>query len=301
MNGKLLWQILKESGIAWFEDKAPRLGAALAYYSLFSLAPLLLIAIAVAGLIFGEQAARGEVFHQVQSAVGPTAAAALEGLLKSAARGTTLATVVGGVLALFGASGVFVELQDALNTIWRVPPPKRSGLWDAIRSRLLSFAVVLGTGLLLLASLVATAALAAPSGTLDSITSLPGGAWLWQGVNFLLSFVLMALLFALIFKVLPDAAIAWRDVWLGAAVTALLFSLGKYAIGLYLGRTGVTSVFGAAGSLIALLVWIYYSAQILLFGAEFTWVWSHKRGSRAGQAPPPPLPARAGREARVTV
>jgi membrane protein len=281
MTLKLFWQVLKEAGTAWWDDKAPRMGAALAYYSVFSLAPLLLIAIGIAGLVFGEQAAQGEILGQIKDTVGVTAAGAIEDVLKSAAGQTgTLATVVGLAVLLFGASGVFVELQDALNTIWKVVPKPGLGVWDTVRSRLLSFAVVLGTGFLLLVSLVLSAGLEALSGALRPLTEhLPGEAWLWRLLNFGLAFVVITVLFAMIYKILPDAEIGWRDVWTGAALAALLFAVGKYAIGLYLGRGGVASAFGAAGSLVVVLVWVYYSAQILLFGAEFTRAHSLKTGS----------------------
>jgi membrane protein len=281
MTAKLYWQMLKETADAWMNDKAFRMGAALAYYSVFSMAPVLLIAIGIASLVFGEQAARGEVLAEVRDTVGPQTAAAIEEILAHSGRdgGGGWATAVGFAVLLFGASGVFVELQDALNTIWKVMPRPGRVVWEVIRERLLSFSVILGTGFLLLVSLVLSAALEALGGALKPIDALPGGAAIWQGLNFVLSFSIITLLFAMIYKVLPDAEIAWRDVWVGAVITALLFTGGKYLIGLYLGRSGLTSAFGAAGSVILVLSWVYYSSLILLFGAEFTRVYAKHNGS----------------------
>jgi membrane protein len=281
MKAKTYWQLLKETADAWVDDKAFRMGAALAYYSLFSLAPLLLIAIAIAGLVFGEQAARGEVMGQLRGVAGDQTAAAIEEILAHAGRegGSVWATVIGLVVLLFGASGVFVELQNALDTIWKVMPRPGRAVWEVVRERLLSFAVIFGAGFLVVVSLAVTAALHALDGILAPVVSLPGGAGLWLGVNFVLSFALLTLLFAMIYKVLPDAEIAWRDVWVGAVLTAILFTVGKYLIGLYLGHSTLTSAFGAAGSVILLLSWIYYSSLILLFGAEFTHVYARHSGS----------------------
>ncbi len=277
-----IWGLLKKAIVAWVDDYAPSMGAALAYYTLFSLAPLLIIAIAVAGLIFGQQAARGEIVAQIQGVIGREGAIAVQGLLQSAsgpARSIFL-TVIGFVTLVIGATTVVGELQSDLDRIWRVPPPaKRNGLWTVLRSRLLSFGLVLGLGFLLLVSLVASAVIAA-------LGTWWGGAFegweaLLQALNFGVSFAISALLFALIYKFMPRARIAWRDVWVGAAVTAFLFEIGKVLIGLYLGKTGVASGFGAAGSLVVLLVWVYFAAQIFLLGAEFTWVYSHEYGSRS--------------------
>jgi membrane protein len=278
---KTYWQMLRETADAWIDDKAFRMSAALAYYSVFSLAPLLLIAIGIAGLAFGEQAARGEVLDQVRDTVGDQTAAAIEQLLANAGHGGggTLATTIGIVVLLFGASGVFVELQDALNTIWKVMPRPGRAVWVVIRERLLSFSVILVGGFLLLVSLVVSAGLEAAGSFLQSKVALPGGVGLWQVLNFALSFGLITLLFALIYKVLPDAEIAWRDVWTGALATALLFTVGKYAVGLYLGHSTLTSAFGAAGSVILVLSWVYYSSLTLLFGAEFTRVHAKHNGS----------------------
>jgi membrane protein len=281
MTAKTYWQMLKETASAWIDDKAFRMGAALAYYSVFSMAPLLLIAIGIAGLVFGEQAARGEVLNQIRDTVGTQTATAIEEILAHAGQdgGGTWATIVGLAVLLFGASGVFVELQDALNTIWKVMPRPGRTVWEMVRERLLSFTVILGTGFLLLVSLILSAALAALGGVLKPAVSLPGGAGLWQALNFGLSFGTITLLFAMIYQILPDAEIAWRDVWVGALSTALLFTLGKYLIGLYLGHSTLTSAFGAAGSVILVLSWVYYSSLILLFGAEFTRVYARHNGS----------------------
>jgi membrane protein len=281
MKAKTYWQMLKEAGNGWIDDKAFRMGAALAYYSLFSVAPLLLIAIGIAGLIFGERAARGEVLGQVRNLVGAQTGGAIEEVLAHAGREGSggWATGIGLVVLLFGASTVLVELQDDLNTVWKVMPRPGRAIWEIFRERLLSFAVIVGTGILLLASLIVTAALQALEGVLAPAATLPGGAGLWLAVNFILSFAVITLLFAMIFKVLPDAEIAWRDVWVGAILTALLFTAGKYLIGLYLGHSTLTSAFGAAGSVILLLTWVYYSALILLFGAEFTRAYARHSGS----------------------
>jgi membrane protein len=281
MKAKTYWQILKEAGNGWIDDKAFRMGAALAYYSLFSLAPLLLIAIGIAGLIFGERAARGEVFGQLRNLVGAEPASAIEEILAHAGRegGSGWAAGIGLVVLLFGASSVFVELQDALDTIWKVMPRPGRAVWEIVRDRLLSFAVILGAGFLIVASLAVSTALQVLGGVLHPLVVLPGGAGLWQGVNFAVSFGIVTLLFAMIFKVLPDAVLAWRDVWVGAILTALLFTAGKYLIGLYLGHSTLTSAFGAAGSVILVLTWVYYSSLILLFGAEFTHVHAQHRGT----------------------
>jgi membrane protein len=280
MRRARLWTVLKEAAVAWNDDRAPRLGAALAYYSVFSLAPLLLIAIGLAGLVFGEQAARGEILGQIRNTVGDTAAAAIEEIIKNAGRAGASATAVGLVVLLFGASGVFIEMQAALNTIWKVKPRPGLRLGDVVRARLLSFALVLATGLLLLVSLVVSAALVVVGEFMrPAAERVPGGPWLWLAVNTALAFALVTLLFALIYKILPDAEIGWRDVWLGAALAAALFTAGKYAIGLYLSHSGLTSAFGAAGSVIVVLTWVYYSAQILLFGAEVTRARARQAGS----------------------
>ena len=280
MGLKTSWEMLKQTGLDWVEDKAPQLGAALAFYSVLSVAPLLLIAIAIAGLVFGEEAARGEIVAQIRGMVGEEGAVAIQEMLAHARKpgAGILATVFGIATLLFGASGVFGQLQDSLNTIWEVRPKPGGGVWGFIRSRFLSFAMVLGTGFLLLVSLVLSAVLAALGNYLGGL--LPGWAAFVQIANLLISFGVVTLLFALIFKLLPDVRIAWKDVWVGAALTAFLFTVGKFLIGLYLAHAGAGSAYGAAGSLVVLVLWIYYSAQILFFGAEFTQVYAKQYGSQ---------------------
>ncbi|MGF1517851.1 MAG: YihY/virulence factor BrkB family protein [Nodosilinea sp.] len=272
--------LFKETFKEWGEDKVSRLAAALAYFTIFSLAPLLIIAISVAAFFFGEEAARGQIVDQIQGLMGPEGAAAVESMIANAnqVQGGLIATIIGVVTLLFGASGVFGQLQDALNTIWEVAPKPGQGVINFIRARFLSFSMVLIIAFLLLVSLVVSAGVAAAGTYVADIAPLL--AVLWESVNFLVSFGVITLLFAAIYKVLPDVKIAWGDVWMGAAVTALLFTIGRTLIGLYLGNAAVGSAYGAAGSLVVLLVWVFYSAQILLFGAEFTQVYTRRYGSR---------------------
>jgi membrane protein len=267
-------ELLRETANDWLDDKVPRMGAALAYYGVLSLAPLLLIAVAIAGMVFGEQAARRGLHEQIAGTVGITAATAAEDILADVHRGGSglLGSVIGAVVLLFGASGVFVELQDAMNTIWKVKPPPGNGMWDVIRERLVSFLLVLATGIVLLASVVVTTVLGAFEKALGD--QMAGAGWLWTIVNQISAFVLVALLFATLYKVLPDTKVSWSEVRFGAIIAALLFVIGKYLIGLYLTHSAVASAFGAAGSVIVVLTWVYYSSQILLFGAEFTHVCS---------------------------
>jgi membrane protein len=277
---KTAFEVLKQTFTDWKDDKAPRLGAALAYYTVFSIAPLVVIVIAIAGLRFGHDAAQEQIFGQLSSLVGEQGAKAISGLLAAADKPHEgiIASVMAAVTLLFGATGVFVQLQDALNTIWEVKPKPGRGIWGFIRQRLLSLAMVFGIGFLLLVSLVVSAGLAAAGKWFES--TLPGGEELWHSLNFVISFVVISALFALMFKYLPDVKIAWRDVWLGAVLTAFFFTVGKYALGMYLGRSSVSSAYGAAGSLIVLLLWVYYSAQILFFGAEFTQVIANRFGKK---------------------
>lgn len=269
---------------AWRSDYAASMGAALSYYTIFSIAPLLLIVISIAGMVYGEEAARGAVFYQVRGLMGDGAAAALQGLLASARKPAegVMAALIGLALLILGASSVFGELQSALDRIWRVPEQnRRGGLWQLLRTRLVSFAMIVGIGLLLIASLLASAGLAVLEnwwGTLFGARALLASA-----LNIGLSYLVFTLMFAMIYKIMPRVRIAWRDVWTGAAITSLLFTIGKYAIGLYIGKSGVSSTFGAAGSLVVILLWVYYSAQIFLLGAEFTWVYAHRYGSRRPQ------------------
>ena len=277
--------LLKLSYQGWREDKASRLSAALAYYTIFSLAPLLIIVIAVAGLFWQQQeAVQGQVMGQIQSLVGVDGAKFVSDLLTSAsnpARGIT-AMIIGIITLIFGALGVFNELHNALNTIWEVKEEETKGFLQSVKkiifNRFLSFTMILGIGFLLLVSLVISAGLSAVQETLGN--AFPLSEFILQMINLVISIGVVTVLFALIYKFLPDAEIAWRDVWLGAFVTAVLFSLGKLLIGIYLGNSAVASSFGAAGSLVLLLVWIYYSAQILFFGAEFTQVYANNYGSK---------------------
>jgi len=277
--GKIV-QLLKDTVSDWQEDGASTLAAALAYYTVFALAPLLLIAISIAGLVLGQEAAQGQVRGQLDGVLGSDAAATIEEAV-AASRNTDagiIAAVIGFGSLFLSASGLFGQLQAALNTIWEVTPKPGGGILAMIKNRFLSMTMVLGIGFMLLVSLLLSAGLSALGGYFEGI--LPGGEIVWQAVNFVFSFLIITLLFAAIYKVLPDAEIAWRDVWVGAAVTSLLFTLGKFAIGLYLGRSSVGSTYGAAGSLLVLLVWVYYSAQILFLGAEFTQVYARMFGSR---------------------
>jgi membrane protein len=271
--------LVKETFSDWSEDNATRLAAALAYYTAFAIAPLLVIAIAIAGYFFGDEAARDQVGQQVSGVLGSTAGEAVNDMVQRAGanQGSGIAaTVIGIATLLFGASGVFGELQNALNTIWEVAPKPNQGIWATIRQRFFSFAMVLGVGFLLLVSLVISTALGA-------IGQFFGGdepTLIWKVISFLISFGVTTALFALIFKYLPDAKIQWGDVWIGAAATALLFTIGKAALGWYLGRESTTSAYGAAGSFVALLLWVYYTAQILFLGAEFTQVYARRYGSK---------------------
>ena len=274
------WSLLKQTFAEWTEDKVPQLGAALAFYTALSIAPLLVISLAIAAMIFGEDAARGEIQHQMQSMVGDEGAKAIEEMIASANKPTTgtVATVLSVITLLFGASGVFGQLQQSLNTIWEVQPKPGRGIMGMIRDRFLSFAMVFGIAFLLLVSLIISAAMASLATVMDR---LPDSLhWLSQAVHFGISFAVITLLFAMMFKYLPDVKIAWSDVWLGAGITAALFTIGKFAIGLYLGHSSMASSYGVAGSFVVLLVWVYYSAQILFFGAEFTQVYANQFGSR---------------------
>jgi membrane protein len=274
------FDLIKASFKGWQEDGALDLGAALAYYTIFSLAPLLLIVIAVAGLVWGREAVQGQLMGQMQGIVGAQGAEAIQTMVANAGKqgSGVLATILGLATILFGATGVFVQLQSALDRIWNVQPKPGAGIWSFIRTRMISFGMVLGIGFLLLVSLVVTAAVAAVGKWATGL--LPGGETLVNILTFVVSFALITLLFAMIYKVLPDVEIAWRDVWIGAAVTALLFTIGKFLIGLYLAHSTVASTYGAAGSLVVLLLWIYYSSQILFLGAEFTQVYATRYGSQ---------------------
>jgi membrane protein len=292
------WHLIKAAVSSWVDDFAPSMGAALSYYTVFSLAPMLLIVIGIAGLVFGADAARGEIVGQLRGLMGEQGAVAVEELLKSTSdpgKGI-LATIIGFATLLVGATAVFAELQSSLDRIWRTPAPiNENGIWGIIRTRFLSFGLILGLGFLMIVSLVLSAALAAMGTWFGGLM----GDWeyILQAVNFVVSFGVVTLVFAAIYKFMPHAKIAWPNVWVGAVVTALLFTVGKFLISLYIGKSGVASGFGAAGSFAVLLVWVYYSAQIFLLGAEFTWVYSHRN------APPPdaaPVPVRSDAPAAAT-
>lgn len=275
--------MVKQAAQAWVNDYAPSMGAALAYYTVFSLAPLLLIVIAIAGMVFGADAARGEIFDQLRDLMGDDAAKGVEALLASVNQpGKSIAaTIVGVVMLVIGATSVFGELQDALDRIWRAPIRRKHGtVWTLVRSRLLSFGMIFGIAFLLMVSLVLSAAVAALGHWWGGLFA--GWETMAQSVNALLSFVLTTAVFAFIYKLMPRVKVQWRDVLLGAVVTAFLFTLGKTLIGVYIGKTGVASTFGAAGSIVIVLVWVYYSAQVFLMGAEFTWVYARTFGSMQG-------------------
>ena len=273
-----LWSLLGATARDWYEDRAQRLGAALAYYMIFALAPGLIIVIAAVGLLLGRNA-EVHIVGQIRELIGEQGAIAIEATIRSA-RTETLG-VTGTALALiplvFGLWGVFGELQDGLNTIWGVAPRPGRRMIHIVKERFWSFAMVVGIGFVLLVSLVMSAWLVAVGTYFGRLLPAPAAAL--EALNFVISFGVITILFAMTFKLLPAVTIAWRDVWLGAAVTSLLFTVGKFAIGFYLGKSAVASAYGAAGSLVIIVVWVYYSAQILLFGAEFTKVWTKRRGS----------------------
>jgi membrane protein len=280
MKAQAIWVLLRDAFYSWFDDKAPALGAALAYYTVFALAPLLIIVIAIAGLAFGQEVAQGHILSQIEGLVGENGAKAVQAMLDSARQADAgiFASIFGVVMLILASTGVFVQLQDSLNTIWRVVPKPGRGIRGILRDRLLSFVMVMGIGFLLLVSLVLSAALAALGKFFNYLLPVPEAVL--HIINLIVSFGVITLLFAMIYKILPDAKISWSDVWIGAAVTSLLFSLGKFFIGLYLGKSSLTSAYGAAGSFVIILVWVYYSAQILLYGAEFTFIYAIKYGSR---------------------
>jgi membrane protein len=302
MSPKSLFQLANTAFRNWMNDYAPSMGAALAYYTVFSIAPLLVIVIAVAALIFGQDAAQAAIMDQARGLIGENGAKAIEGMLASAQKPKQgmIASALGIVVLLIGATTVLSELETNLNRIWKVEPDKRSGLWHFMRTRLLSLGMVLAIGFLLIVSLVVSAAIAA--------WGKVWGGWfggmevLLHAANFVVSVAIVTVLFAIIYKFMPRVAIRWRDVWIGALVTSLLFSFGKFLIGLYIGKSGVESSYGAAGALVVLLVWVYYSAQIFLLGAEFTKVYAESHGSRqnkkTGTPPTDKIPTRARRRDR---
>ncbi len=279
--------LLRQAFTGWNDHNAPRLGASVSYYTLFSMAPLLIIAIGVAGLVFGEKAAQGQIQAQLAGLIGEQSSKAIEGVIQASrqTKAGILASVVAFVTLLLGATGVFVELKSALNDVWGAKPPPSAGVWGYVRTRLVSLAMVMAVGFLLMVSLVASAALAAIQGLFAGW--MPGWDKLLWALNTLVSFAVITVLFALLLKYLPDTPVAWKDVWLGAALTAVLFNIGKTLIGLYLGKSSVASVYGAAGSLVVVIVWVYYAAQIFFFGAELTLAFAHRHGSRSTGSPEP--------------
>lgn len=267
---------------SWIDDRAGSMGAAISFYTFFSMAPLLLIVISVAGLMLGREAAQGQLMAELAGLVGKDAAASIQALVASANQPAESwwGTLVGLGAVLVGATTVFAELQGALDKIWEVPERKDiSGIWGLIRARVLSFGVILGLAFLLMVSLVFGAVLSAMGRWWSGVL----GPWEWvaQALNLGVGFVLTSAIFAMIYKLIPRARVQWKDVWIGAVVTSVLFSVGKYFIGLYLGVSGIASAYGAAGSLVVVLLWVYYSAQVFLMGAEFTWVYANARGSRS--------------------
>jgi membrane protein len=277
--------LLRDSAVKWYEDEAPRKAASLAYYTLLSTAPLVLFTVTLAGAAFGDDAARGQVANQVGAVVGPQAASAIQGVVRNAHQehGGALSSIIGVAVLLFGASGVFGELQTTMNAIWRVKPKPGRGIKGFLRDRFFSFTMVLGVAFLLLVSLLVSTALAAFGRFLSG--ALPGGEVLWQLMNFVVSLGIISVLFGLIFKVIPDVEVRWADVWIGGVVTACLFTLGKFLLGLYLGKSSFTSSYGAAGSVVALVVWVYYASQILFMGAEFTQVYARLFGGSVRPSP----------------
>jgi membrane protein len=275
------------------------MAGAVAYYTIFSLTPLLIVAIGVAGLVFGEKAAQGAIVGEIQGLVGKDSAKAIQIMIQAAHKPTTgaVASVIAIIVLLVGASGVFAELQDALNTIWEVKPNPKSGVWEFIKGRLLSFGMVLGVGFLLLVSLLLSAALTGVTKFLGGLLPLP--AVLLHSLDFVISFAVITALFAMMFKVLPDVSIAWSDVLVGAAMTSLLFTIGKFLIGLYVGKSLSASAYGAAGSLVIVVAWFYYSALILYFGAEFTRVCANRYGSHVVPNPGAERAPKPRQEARV--
>lgn len=273
-----LVSVLRQTVNEWLEDGALRLSAALAYYSIFSIAPLLIIVISIAGLVFGEEAVRGKLDDELRSYIGTQAATGVQSMVQGAAKPSQgwISAVTGFGALLFGASGVFGQLKDALNTIWEVKVTKAGGIIGFLRERLLTFGMVLVIGFLLLTSLLLSAGIAAMSAYFNTLLGVPPE--IWTAVTLVTSAALITVLFAVIFKVLPDADVHWKDVWIGAAATAVLFELGKFGLGLYLGRESMASTYGAAGSVVLLLLWVYYASCILLFGAEFTQVYAKAAG-----------------------
>ncbi|MBD2013142.1 YihY/virulence factor BrkB family protein [Microcoleus sp. FACHB-53] len=286
MSIRRIWLLLKITFSQWRQDQASVMAAALAYYTVFSLAPLLIIVIAIAGAVFGEQAAKGELVMQMQGLIGKDGAQLIQTAIENASQldpsQGPIPTLINIILLLSGASVIFGQLQQSLNRIWKVEPKPGNGIIDFVRQRLLSFSMVLVIAFLLLVSLVISTILVISGNYLRDL--VPGFTYLWHLLNFFVSLGIVTLLFAMMFKILPDAKIAWKDVWMGAALTALLFDIGKFLLGLYLGKTSLASAYGAAGSLVIILTWVFYSAQILFLGAEFTQVYVRSGGQEIAPA-----------------
>ena len=294
MNLKGLWMLIKDTFVQWIDDNPFQMAAALAYYTLFSMAPLLMIAIAVAGSVFGREASQDQIIGAIQDLVGFQSARAIQAIIESAGQRPDsgfFATAAAMILLLLGAAGVVGQLQDSLNAIWRVASKTGRGIMGFVRDRLVSYSMVLGVGFLLVVSLVISALLTAVSGIVGGFLTIdPATA---HSLDLIVSFALITLLFAVIYKYVPDVRIAWRDVWIGAATTSLLFSVGKFLIGFYLGHSTVTSIYGAAGSLVTLLLWVYYSSLMFFFGAELTQIYATRYGSKvtSEENAPSPIPA----------
>ena len=297
-----LWTVFKRAVAGWWNDNVPHLGAALSYYTLFALAPILIVAISIAGFVFGAEAVRGEIVGQIDGLVGHDGAVAVQAMLEGVSKPSSSipATIIGVITFFLGATGAFLELQTALNAIWRVKPKASATfLGSLVIDRLISFGLVVAVGFLLLTSLLVSAGLAALDKYMGQ--AFPGVAIVWQALNVLVSLGVISLLFAMIYKLLPDVELAWSDVWVGALVTAGMFTLGKFLIGVYLGTSSLASSYGAAGSVIVLLVWVYYSAQVVLLGAEFTREYVKEFGRKpppsefATKDPAPPLGGKTGK------
>jgi membrane protein len=280
MKRKSLWQIFKDASTQWIEDEPFQLAAALSYYTLFSLAPLLIIVIAIAGFAFGHEAAQNRIVETLQGLIGEDSAQAIQAMIQNASnkpKSGVVSTAIGVGALLFGAGGVVGQLQTSLNTIWGVAPKPGQGVWGFVRQRFVSFAMVLGIGFLLLVSLAVSAFASGLTKVMGDV--LGATAFLAHALDLLVSFVFVTALFAMIYKYLPDVLIQWRDVWAGAVATSFLFTIGKILIGIYLGTSGVASTYGAAGSLITVLLWVYYSSLIFFLGAELTQVYAREYGS----------------------
>jgi membrane protein len=285
MHIKRFFRLIRKAVSAWLDDYAPSMGAAIAFYTVFSLAPLVIIVLAIAGFFWGREVVQGQLFEQISALVGPDGAKAVEGVVQGAQepKQGILATIASVVVLIVGSTTVFSELQSALDRIWEVPDAEKpSGIWNMIRARLLSLGLVFALAFLLMVSLIVSTILAALGSWAAGI--LPVWEILLQAINIAITLGIMTVLFAMIYRFMPNASVAWRDVWTGAFVTAVLFEAGKFLIGLYVGKASVASSYAAAGSLVVVLIWVYYAAQVFLLGAEFTWVYANEHGSRSKAA-----------------